>query len=363
MSTSNSDAVAQQPTLEQQMAEFKGFSTEDGTIARAEPAEKAPVEAQEADSVPERPRTASERLAALSEAPKAGAVVPPKRAVEPEDGTDEADSEAPEGDSGAEEPKAPAKDEDKKASSAQERINKAIGKQRAAERALAASERRYADLEARMRRIEGGGLPPQQRERNVQPEPDQDTPPDPQDYKFGDLDGKYISDLARYETRKEIREEQARRAQAQEHERRSEAREIAQSKFRNFETEGLARYPDFYEVVTETAKNKEWPLSDFLGALIVDSEHGPDIAYHLARNPEEAKEVYNMPPAKQARWFGRREAVLSSEAQDAGGKPAMKVSRAPDAPSHRVRGSGDKAPVAADTQDFAAFERMATTKR
>jgi hypothetical protein len=343
-----SDAVNKQPTLDEQISTFKGYSVTDGEIDT--PSVKAKV-ADDDGEAGDAPLTAAERLAQLDGTPK------PAKAAK--DDADAADDEA-EGTGEDESDDAPAQPKAKpKQNDAQKRIAQAVGRQRAAERERDALNARLSALEARM----NAPLTPQGRDGNVQTtNVDQSAPPDPQSYQYGELDSKYISDLARFETIKAINEEHGRRANAQREQQANAARAETKEKFQNFEAEGLARYDDFDVVVTESATRGEWALSPLLASLIIDSDHGPDIAYHLAGNKAEAKKVFDMTPAQQAAWFGRREAVLSSETQGAGRNPASRVSRAPAAPARVARGSGSRQPASADTSDFASFERMAQGK-
>lgn len=190
---------------------------------------------------------------------------------------------------------------------------------------------------------------------------DQNTPPDPSDYQYGELDVKFIADTARYETLKTLREQETRRATEAQQRRQEDGQAQMAAKFRDFEAAGLECYPDFDEVVSEGAKRGKWALSPLLASLLIDSDHGTDIAYYLATNPKEARRVFDMVPAKQAAWFGQREAVLSSDAPDAR-SVAARVSNAPGVPRREARGSGSRQQVSPDTADFAAFERLANSK-
>lgn len=353
------DAVNKVPSLDEQMGAFKGFSTEDGEVAGST-AVKGDAAAQEQARQPAKAQTAAEKLAALGKpAGKATKQAQAEDEHADEDENAEADEGAGEGeDEGADEREQ--ERSERRPKSADKRIAQAVGRQRAAERRAEAAERSLADLNARMARLEQGGLTQGRQPANNAAD-DQNTPPDPSDYQYGELDVKFIADTARYETLKTLREQDARRAQAQRQTQEDAGREAMAEKFRDFEVAGLARYDDFDEVVTESAKRGEWALSPLLASLLIDSDHGTDIAYHLASNRDEAKRVYAMTPAQQAKWFGQREAVLSSETPDAR-QIAARVSQAPGVPRREARGSGSRQQVSPDTADFAAFERLANSK-
>lgn len=355
------DAVAKQPTLEEQMAEFKGFSTVEGAVAPEKPAQPTSTKPQNAAETAEKPaaapKTALEKLAAL-DSPRKGQKEAP--AAENDDVSDETDAdEADSGQTDTDEVKEERRELPKPAKNdAQKRISQAVARQRAAERERDALARRLEDVSTRLARVEGGLTQNQQRGSNKPASTGQDAPPDPKDYEYGDIDSRYISDLARYVTRKELSEAESRRARAQQEQQATSAQQQLDAKMRDFVVEGSTRYDDFNEVVIEGADN--WALSPILASLLVDSDHGTDIAYYLAKNPSEARKVFNLTPAKQAAWFGQREAKLSHEAADVA--PSRRVSQAPEAPRHVARGSGSRTAASPDTTDFAAFERMATKK-
>lgn len=364
-----SDAVNPQPSLDEQMGAFRGFSAVDGVVQGQEP-KQGGVKAVDgdADEPASKPLTAAEKLAQLSS---------PKRSAPARQEAEDADDDEEE-DAGSVDAKGDGEDEDEadgdreqrrdtrqqqdRKNDPQKRIAQAVGRQRQAERERDAATRQLTALEQRLQRLESGLTQQPTRANNVASSGSDDGPPQAADYQYGELDTKYISDLARYETLQTIRAEDTRRSNAAAQSRENENRAAMAQRYRDFETEGLARYDDFDVVVTQSANAGEWALSPLLASLIIDSDHGSDIAYHLASDRKEAKRVFDMTPAKQAAWFGRREAVLSAETP-AAGNPALRVSRAPEAVRRQARGSGSRQPPAPDTTDFAAFERMAQAKR
>lgn len=354
-----SDAVAKTPTLEEQISEFKGFSTEDGKVVGA--TSTAAIAAAQTTEDKPKAMTAAERLAAL-DAPAKPAKAKEAAAEEGEDEGEEGKVEEEGDEEGEEEPK-PEPERRPRRNDPQKRISDAVGKQRAAERERDAANARVAAMEARLARLEAGGLT-NDKKGDSNDARDPAAPPDPADYQYGELDTKFIADTARFETLKTLREEEQRKQTDQTTQRVTAAQQEAAAKFKEFEAQGLTRYDDFDEVVTESAKRGEWALSPILASLLVDSDNGPDIAYHLASNKTEAAKVYAMTPAQQARWFGQRDAVLSS-APGASGRvvdTARVVSQAPEVPRREARGSGSRQQVSPDTPDFAAFEKLANAK-
>ena len=171
--------------------------------------------------------------------------------------------------------------------------------------------------------------------------------PDATKYEYGEADPNYIRDLARFETRQVIaleRETERRNAQVQEVDRSWETAQAA----------ARSKYADYDEVVTEGAANGEWPCSPAMAHAIKTSETGPDVAYHLATHPDEARRIAGMSEFSQIREMGRLEARLSTPPtkEPPKGKTATD---APPPPEGAARGAGGKFVVSDDTDDFAAF--------
>jgi hypothetical protein len=242
--------------------------------------------------------------------------------------------------------------------SAQARIDRAVGGQRAAERERDATRAELAAMQARMAALEtrgnGNGGGNQQRQTGGAPQP--------ADYQYGELDSAYIRDLAKYEVRQEFTElSKTQQQQTTTREQEAAAAEW-QRRSGEFRERGVDKYDDFEDVVFDNAT----PISPVIADLLFESDHGPEIAYALASDLKEAKRVSGLSPARQAAWFGRREAEMSSESSDADGdtdgtsKATLKTTQAPPPPQTRTRGSGGQQQVSASTSDFAAFERLAT---
>jgi len=88
------------------------------------------------------------------------------------------------------------------------------------------------------------------------------------------------------------------------------------------------KYEDFSSVVGELKPDNAFT------AAIMDAENGEDVAYHLAKNPKEARRIAALPPLSQAREVGKLEAKLQAEPA----KPKT-PSKAP-APITPLAGSG-----------------------
>lgn len=185
-----------------------------------------------------------------------------------------------------------------------------------------------------------------------------DKEPDPTDeakYPYGELDRNYTKDLAKFEVRQELKAAAAVTAKAQETAKNAEYTAQAKTKFDALVVKGAEKYDDFNEVVVEGAQAGDWQLSPTMAQLCIESDVGQDIAYHLASNPKEAREVFGKSPLAQAAYFGRLEAKFSSTSSDATAKPAVKTTAAPP-PVKPARGAGSKTGSDPANESFAETE-------
>lgn len=83
--------------------------------------------------------------------------------------------------------------------------------------------------------------------------------------------------------------------------------------------------PDFEEVIKE-AGLAEVPQ---LGMVLMESDMGPELAYHLAKNPEDLEQLKGMTYTQKARFIGRLEARLEKDTPEPKPTKEVKVSKAP----------------------------------
>jgi len=109
--------------------------------------------------------------------------------------------------------------------------------------------------------------------------------------------------------------------------------------------EAKGRYADFEQVAFNA------PISEDVSDLILGSEIGTDIAYHLGKNHDLARQISAMPPIEAARAIGRLEATLTA-------RPAQPQTNAPP-PINPVRGStpGQKSPDSMSMEEYIAARR------
>ena len=240
---------------------------------------------------------------------------------------------------------------DKRSKPAHVRINELTKARREAERRAEEAETKLAALE-----------------RGDKPEPELllDTPtrPDPNAigadgqplYEFGEADPAFIEAITDWKVDVKLAERdrnmQAEQAQAAQ----KEAAASIDQKWQEKAEAGASKYEDFVDTIADYQANEPCPV--ILAAAISTSDQGADIVYHLAKNPEENRELARLAevdPLEAARRFGRLEARFESRQEP----QARKITEAPIPPKHGVRGAGGKFDVGADTTDFAAFEKKA----
>lgn len=133
----------------------------------------------------------------------------------------------------------------------------------------------------------------------------------------------YIRADARFVAQQEARQAYAaerqrelQAAQAQAEQTRAQA---AESNWSRKTSEGLAKHPDFFEVIAQVRVNSH------LEQLIKASAVGDELGYHLGKNKDVEARLNAMHPLDAAAELGRIEAKL----QGAGGQPQAKVSQMP----------------------------------
>jgi hypothetical protein len=222
----------------------------------------------------------------------------------------------------------------KEGDNVQKRIDKAIKAQREA-------ERERDELRAQL--AKPGSQPAKE---TAQPAAEKNERPDPAKFETYD---QYIEALQdwKYDERKR---KDAAEAQA-ETQRRAEAQTLGEHNARV----GKARetHSDYDDVLATVATLQ---ISRELHQAIVSSEYGPEVAYRLAKDPDEAKRIAALPPLRQVAEFGRLEALVNKPAaKTADKKPLPK-------PAAKVGGGASAKSLALDDPDISmsTFKRLAT---
>lgn len=104
-----------------------------------------------------------------------------------------------------------------------------------------------------------------------------------------------------------------------------------------------ARIPDFADVVSKANID----ISPALRDALVDSEHGPDIVYQLAKNPDEAARLSGLSVRQLDREIGRMEATIGAKGSTTTPPPAP-AARTTNAPPPAKPGAPAAAPANTD---------------
>ena len=97
------------------------------------------------------------------------------------------------------------------------------------------------------------------------------------------------------------------------------------------------KYEDYYDV----AHAEDLPISKDMVEALTSSDKGPEILYHLGRNPQEAARICQLPPIAAAREIGKIEAKIALT-------PPKKTTNAPP-PINTLSGAGTGAVIDQDS--------------
>jgi hypothetical protein len=128
-----------------------------------------------------------------------------------------------------------------------------------------------------------------------------------------DFNGDYFAfqrALTAFEVKQSLRSELDKDRQQHANERQNARRQEAAEEFMERADEVKVRIPDF-EATIEAFEKGGGRFSQHVIEELQDSEHGPLLAYHLAKNPKIATELNAMSARDAAREIGRLEAKVS----------------------------------------------------
>lgn len=143
-------------------------------------------------------------------------------------------------------------------------------------------------------------------------QPQAPVQPKIEDYK--DNPQGYVEDLAKYKAHQIVEEDKVKAKQSQ-----------IEDAYADREEAFREKVSDFKQVVAKHPKDGGPAISDVMFAAIKESELGPEIAYHLGKNPEESYRIYGLSTVAQAKEIGKLEAKLANNPPE-----VKKVSNAPE---------------------------------
>lgn len=218
-------------------------------------------------------------------------------------------------------------------------------------RAIAA-ERRAAELEREIAALRSGKSDGPGADSSVDPDE-----PKPADFKTV---GEYTRALVKYEAKKAG---DASKANAETTRQQSEANAMVNA-FAKRQDEFKATTADYEEVVN----GSELELHQVGMQYLIESEMGPQLAYHLAKNPDEGTRLKKLSPSRLLAELGKMEAKLEgSKAAPVAAAPKdpPQVSRAP-APIQTIEGKSTtvvKDPSQMSFQELREHRRQEQAKR
>jgi hypothetical protein len=191
-----------------------------------------------------------------------------------------------------------------------------------------------------------------------QPEPVKAEPvklPTLAEYEYDE--GKYQAALIQYATQQAEQVVERRLTQAEQ----QRAEQARLGTFAERQRAFAKATPDFEDKVL---RDPSLPISAAMRDVIVDSDSGPEIAYHLANNRAIAERIAALPPHLAALELGRIEGRLTAE-REAAKRPTPAVSKAPPPPPtvEAVEPEVDKDPENMAINDWVKWREKQLRKR
>jgi hypothetical protein len=163
----------------------------------------------------------------------------------------------------------------------------------------------------------------------------------------------YADAKASWSARNEVQKVLAEEARKAEEREQAAAQKAAQETYIARVNKAVEKYPDYKAV----AESPDVTVSMPMAHAIMTSEHGPDIAYHLGKNPQEAARIASLAPIQQLVEVGLIVAKLTAPAPaPAAPAPKPAVSAAPK-PIKPLESKGDthvKSPDEESMEEYAA---------
>jgi hypothetical protein len=184
-----------------------------------------------------------------------------------------------------------------------------------------------------------------QRVAQVQPEPPKEPQGKPQMEQFSTTED-YVEAVAAWKAEQIITQREGDAQKQSKARAEQDARERARQTFEQRAETVREKHEDYDDVVL----NPQLPITDAMAMTMQESESGPELAYFLGKNPQEAARIAQLSPFLQAKELGRLEAKLAQP-------PAKQPSSAP-APINPVKPGGSGF---VDTTDPRSLEKMGTS--
>lgn len=182
---------------------------------------------------------------------------------------------------------------------------------RAAEASKATA--RVRELEAEVETLRRQGAPKAQiakaEAKAEQAEATADPEPSPDDAKYDGDYTAFVKDHNKWAARDAIRQDRELSAKQQAEAKKRQDTEKSLGEFRTRVDAARAKYADFDAVALAPSRIPEGSAID---AFVMDDDAGPEVLYHLHKNPQELDELLHMGPLKQLKALSLLSQRLSS---------------------------------------------------
>ena len=216
----------------------------------------------------------------------------------------------------------------------QKRIDELTKQREDASRDTAKERDAREAIEARIKELEAKLTPPAEPKSNNKPNPSQ----------FNDA-YEYAEALAEWK----VEESLAARDKQDADKKIQAEQDKVNSQWSKRQNDVKAEVADYDDVITSSSVQ----VSDQVKQAIMESEAGPQILYHLAKNPDIADSLASKSVISALREIGRLEATLTG--QKVSGKPAATPSRAPSPISPINATKSVNSPIASDGEYYGTF--------
>lgn len=180
--------------------------------------------------------------------------------------------------------------------------------------------------------------------------------PKPEDFKTV---GDYTRALTKYEVAKAAAQAASEsQTRTQQQQQQAQAAETARQ-FAERQSAFIKLTPDYEEVV----ENANFDVPQLVTQYCVESEMGPQLAYHISKNPSEAERLSKLSPSRMLAEMGKLEMKLAPTAAPAAPAAPSKVPQVSKAPAPTEALNGDSARVVTKDPSQMSFAELREHRR
>jgi hypothetical protein len=196
----------------------------------------------------------------------------------------------------------------------QKRLGELSGERDAARAEAEEARNRAAEAERRLAEFEQRA----QAAQAAQLHQEELKPPKREDFEDPDA---YADALTDYKVEKRLRERDAQQAESLRQQTVQTQEEVLNKRWSAAVADVKARLPDYDQVT-----NSDIQISGAMAHAMREASNGPEIAYHLGKNPDEAARIAALPPVQALMEVGRISAQLAGQAKKPVSRTAAPIS-------------------------------------